>query len=148
MTLALAAGYAICFTNIAYLAQSRCGGTAYFTITSVNTIIFLVIASFVLVFVHLIIFWEKLRTCCRNCKKKNVTAVDIAPVSEVNDESSKQKMLNDPEGTMSDGNAMNQGPSRRANDDDELEDNGPPKRGNDDDELEEAPKKKEKDDIY
>ena len=52
MSLTLAVGYAICLMNIAFIAESECSQTTYGKIGRANTTIFLVLASFAVVFAH------------------------------------------------------------------------------------------------
>jgi hypothetical protein len=58
MLIWLLGGYAICFVNIAFLANTKCTKTTYARTGGANTLIFLVIASFVLVFAHVIIWFS------------------------------------------------------------------------------------------
>lgn len=51
-------GYAICILNITFLAQSKCKSTVYYRTGEANTLIFLVISSFVMVFAHVIIWFS------------------------------------------------------------------------------------------
>lgn len=72
MVICLAAGYAICIMNIVFIAESECKTTDYGRLGGANTIIFLVVATFVLVFAHTIIW---LPTCTAFCKKSNLDKV-------------------------------------------------------------------------
>ena len=50
-------GYAICFLNIAFLAEADCTtDTTYGKVGSANTIIFLVVATFVMITAHVLIW--------------------------------------------------------------------------------------------
>jgi hypothetical protein len=67
-------GYAICFINIAFLSKTQCKGTTYERVGGANTLIFLVIASFVFVFAHVLI-WLPI---CKDCCKKKEVEVDAS----------------------------------------------------------------------
>ena len=54
MTFCLLVGYAICFMDLAFITQSNCDGTIYGKVGEANTIIFLVIGSFTIIFAHIL----------------------------------------------------------------------------------------------
>ena len=54
MTLCLLAGYILCFVNMTYIAQSVCRDNVYGKLSSVNTIVFLIGATFTVIFAHII----------------------------------------------------------------------------------------------
>lgn len=83
MTGLLLAGYGICIANIVYTSQSVCGSTSLGTLSRVNSIVFLVVASLVLVGSHTIIWFPICRTYCG--KRKSTQAV-------LSDDSSSQKI--------------------------------------------------------
>lgn len=68
MTGLLLAGYGICIANIVYTSQSVCGSTSLGTLSRVNSIVFLVVASLVLVGSHTIIWFPICRTYCAKRK--------------------------------------------------------------------------------
>lgn len=66
MTLILAVGYALCFANIAFIAESKCGiETKYGKIGAANTTIFLILASIIVALTHLLAFIQACRGCCK-----------------------------------------------------------------------------------
>lgn len=74
MIICFAAGYALCFVNLAWLTQSKCkNNTAYGKLTTANTTIFLVISSFTLIMTHLLLLFEGIRKCC--CKRQHAEKI-------------------------------------------------------------------------
>lgn len=67
MTFDMLVGYAICFMNIAFIAESSCRDTSFGRVGYANTIIFLVVGSFVVVFAHVIVW---LPLCKKVCERK------------------------------------------------------------------------------
>jgi hypothetical protein len=63
MTGLILAGYGICIANIIFTSKSKCKDSTLGKLSLANSVIFLVIASIVLVFVHVII-WVPI--CCGN----------------------------------------------------------------------------------
>jgi hypothetical protein len=63
MTGLILAGYGICIANIIFTSKSKCKDSTLGKLSLANAVIFLVIASIVLVFVHVII-WVPI--CCGN----------------------------------------------------------------------------------
>jgi hypothetical protein len=63
MTILILAGYAICIISIFFTSKSKCKETTLGKVILANTVVFLVIASLILVFVHIIIW---LPICCGN----------------------------------------------------------------------------------
>jgi hypothetical protein len=63
MTCLILAGYGICIANIIFTAKSQCKTTVLGKVSMANAVIFLVISSIVLLFVHVII-WVPI--CCGN----------------------------------------------------------------------------------
>ena len=65
MTLLLLAGYGVCISNIVYTNQSVCKtSTMLGKVSNANAIIFLVVASLMLLASHLIIWLPLFKQCC------------------------------------------------------------------------------------
>ncbi len=82
MTLDFAVGYAICFMNIAFISESNCSKTTFGRVGASNTLIFLIVGSFVVVFSHVIV-WLPL---CKKCCERNTSIDQIQPHQEPSDE--------------------------------------------------------------
>lgn len=65
MTLLLLAGYGICISGIIYNNKSLCKTSILGKLSTANAVIFLVVASLVLLFSHTMIWFP----ICRNCGK-------------------------------------------------------------------------------
>lgn len=73
MLLCMLTGYAICFMNIAFIAESHCGTeTTYGRVGQANTLIFLIVGTFVMLTTHIIIW---LPVCAVCCKKREINSV-------------------------------------------------------------------------
>lgn len=79
MTALVLAGYGICIANIIFTSKSKCKDSTLGKVSVANSVIFLVVASLVLVVVHIIIW---LPVCCG--KKAPQETDKVSP----NDESS------------------------------------------------------------
>ena len=79
MTALVLAGYGICIANIIFTSRSKCKETTLGKLSLANAVIFLVIASLVLLIVHIII-WVPI--CCGSKAPQNTDKVSP------NDESS------------------------------------------------------------
>eukprot|EP00347_Sterkiella_histriomuscorum_P003943 403362341 len=107
MLFTMLVGYAICFMNIAFLSEAHCATeTTYGRMGQANTIIFLVVATFVMVTTHVIIWLSFCAGCIKQgCCRGNdqVLAEDQQQEPEQNqDESTKKLNNNEDEDQMSD----------------------------------------------
>ena len=72
MTLLILAGYGICIANIIFTGQSKCTLTTMGKVSVANMVVFVVIASLMLVFSHSVI-------CIPLCKKSSGAPTQVAP---------------------------------------------------------------------
>ncbi len=68
MTALILAGYGVCISGIYFTSKSKCKDTAIGKTSTANSVIFLIVASIVLIFCHIII-WIPICTSCT--EKKN-----------------------------------------------------------------------------
>jgi hypothetical protein len=87
MTGLILAGYGICIANIIYTSKSVCKTTTLGKLSLANSIIFLIVASIMLVFTHTII-WIPI---CKNLCSRNKQAQQVIPKDESVQE--KQKLV-------------------------------------------------------
>ena len=87
MTGLILAGYGICIANIIYTSKSVCKTTTLGKLSVANSIIFLIVASMMLVFTHTII-WIPL---CKNLCARNKQAQTVIPKDDSVQE--KQKLV-------------------------------------------------------
>ena len=64
MTLLILAGYGVCIANIIYTNRSSCKTTTLGSLSKANSIIFLVVASIVIVISHALIWIPICREAC------------------------------------------------------------------------------------
>lgn len=82
MTFTLLVGYALCFLNIVFLAESKCKDSSYGRMTDLNTLVFLICASYTLLFSHIVLFGPMMKDCCKRC---NRSLKSIAPREQTED---------------------------------------------------------------
>jgi hypothetical protein len=75
MTLTLLIGYAFCITNIFLLDLSECHSSSYGRMGDLNTIVFLIVASYTLLFSHIVMCMPMLRKCSCDCRKRNIASI-------------------------------------------------------------------------
>ena len=78
MTLLILAGYGICISGIIFTSKSLCKTTMMGKVSVANMVIFLVLASLILVFSHTII-WLPL------CRGRGGAAAQVSPVVNESD---------------------------------------------------------------
>jgi hypothetical protein len=72
----LLSGYGITIANIVYTNQSSCRNSSLGTVSNANAIVFLVVASLVLLFSHTIIWFPICRNYCGKRKQAGAVSAD------------------------------------------------------------------------
>ena len=79
MTALILAGYGICIANIVYTGKSKCSYTAIGKMSKIDGVVFLIIASLLLTFSQLMVFFT---WCTQKCGKKGAAPPQEAVVPE------------------------------------------------------------------
>lgn len=87
----LLAGYGVTIANIKFTKESKCNDTALGSLSTANAVIFLVVASLVLVSSHTIVWYPICQTRC--CRRRSPMGTHPEKVSPNNESATNNQLI-------------------------------------------------------